>query len=205
MDELIMISKTRDHVCPIRTNKRLIELKKLKFDELEKIVQRHDIKKYHLTHTGILTREYLINGIISHENMLLGKKQTEIIIDSKSYFIETISKFILITKKNADNKEIYNIKNNLCSPTSSTEISYSEKTLFSFCNHILQKSTNWYDDMKICRKAILFIESYHLYLKIKLLLYVFNENEINDIIRNICLIYFERTLLGVYNVRCRFE
>jgi len=42
--------------------------------------------------------------------MLLGKKQTEMIIDNKSYFIETTTKFILVTKRNIDNKEIYNIK-----------------------------------------------------------------------------------------------
>jgi len=108
--ELIIISETRDYDGLIKTDKRLTELKKLKFNDLDKIVQRYDIKKYHLTHTGNLTKEYLINGIISHEKMLLGKKQTEMIIDNKSYFIETTTKFILVTKRNIDNKEIYNIK-----------------------------------------------------------------------------------------------
>ena len=205
MAELIIISKTRDHDCPIRTKKRLIELNKLNVNELDKIVQQCGIKKYNLK-LGNITKKDLINGIILHEKMLLGDKQTELTIkidnQNKSYFIKTINKFILVTKKNIDYKEFYNIKYNLCCINSSTEILYDDGR-FSCKEHILQNLTNLYNDMNICRKAIIFIESYYFYLKVKYLLDKFIG--INDIVLNICFVYFKRSLKNISDVNCKFE
>lgn len=202
MSDLIRISQTRDHDCPIRTQKRLTELKKLNFKELEKIIEKYGIIRYRMIY-GTLTKEILIQGIISHEQILLGNKQTKIIINidnqNKSYFIETISKFLSVTKTTIENEEFYNIKNNLCSAISEYKILY-EKGRFSFNNHILQKHTNLYNDMKLCRKAMLFIESLHFYFKVKYLSYLFDG--INDIITNICFIYFERTITNISNLKC---
>lgn len=200
MSELKIISRTKNHDCSIRTQKRLIELKKLNFKELEKIIDGYGIITHRLFQ-GILTKELLTKGIISHE-ILLGNKQTEIIINidnqNKSYFIKTISKYISVTKININNKETYMIINNLCSPNSYTEILY-ENGKFSFDNHILQKHTNLYNDIKLCRETMLFIESRHFYFKVKYLLYAFNG--INDIIKNICFVYFERTLSNISDIK----
>lgn len=196
-----IISRTID--CPIETNKRLTELNQLNFKELEQIVVRCGIQRYRLNiGGGLLTKDHLINGIILYENIYSGNKPTEIIINidnqNKSYFINTISKFVEITKKTIENKEIYNIKNNITYPSSSTEISY-ENQRFSFHNHILQKHTNLYNDIKLCREAMLFIESRNFYFKVKNLLDSFKG--INDIIRNICFVYFERTLNNISNIK----
>jgi hypothetical protein len=46
---------------------------------------------------------------------------------------------------------------------------------------------------------MLFIESRNFYFKVKNLLDSFNG--INDIIRNICFVYFERTLNNISNIK----
>lgn len=209
MLELIVISQTRDHDCEIRTKKRLTELKKLSFNELEIIIDQYYIKRYNLKQ-GNLVKEDLINGIILHEKMLLGNKQTEMIINidnkAKSYFIETANKFVLVTKKNLNNREIYNVKNNLCSTIMYTEILCEKKEWKAkFLGKTLTKADNLsiLKDIKVCRKAIMFVESFHFYLKVRCLLHVFDTNGIDDIIRNICFVYFERTLSDITEIRCR--
>lgn len=198
MSELIIISQIKNYDCPIRTNKRLIELKKLNFKELEKIIERYNIITHRLIY-GTLTRELLIKGIISHE-ILLENKQTEIIINidnqNKSYFIKTISNFVSVTKRHL--AEIYNINFNLCSASLSMEILYN-KGRFSHDNHILQKDTNLYNDIKLCREVMIFIESLNFYIKVKYLLYAFDG--INDIINNICFVYFENTISNISDLK----
>ena len=212
MAELIVISETRDHDCQVRTKKRLTELKKLKIYEVEKIIENYGIIKWNVNPGENVTKEHLISGIILHEKMSLGNKQTQLIINidnqNKSYFIETANKFILVTKKNIDNREIYNIRNNLRSKNSYSEIFYTQKDgkgQFGWKGFMKADSLSLVKDIKICRKAIIFIESYHFYLKVKCLLHVFNVNGIDDIIRNICFVYFERTLSNVSDIRCRLE
>lgn len=200
MSDLIIISRKKSNDCPIRTQKRLTELKKLNFKELEKIIDGYGIITHRLVR-GIITKEILIKGIISHE-ILLENKLTEIIINidnqNKSYFIKTIRNFVSVTKRYLDDNEIYIINFNLCSAHSSMEILYN-KGRFSYDNHILNKHANLYNDMELCRKATLFIESLNFYLKVKYLLYAFDG--INDIIINICFVYFERTLSNISNIK----
>ena len=216
MFELIIISRTRDHDCPNQTKKRLTELKKLKSYEIDKIIYKYSISKWNMVANfgPSLTGDDYINGIILHEKMLLGGKQTEILINignqTKSYFIKTISKFISVTKGNMphfDRKEFYDIKFDLCSSDSRARVFCEENERFSCQKHILQINTNFYKDVEVCHRAIIFIESFYFYLKVKYLLDLFDG--VFDIIRNICFVYFEKAPLNVSsnvsNLRCKFE
>jgi hypothetical protein len=77
------------------------------------------------------------------------------------------------------------------------------KGRFSHDNRILQKDTNLYNDMKLCRESILFIEFLNLYLKVKYLLCLFDG--INDIIRNICYVYFENTISNISDLKYKLQ
>lgn len=213
MTELI-ISTKRDH--DLNFNKRRkIELNKLKMDQIHNLIKKYGITEIH---ERKILKAKLIDGIILYEKMSLGGKQTqlEINIDGeiKSYFVETNNNLILVKKMNTknmgiintDDTEIYDIYNYLFEPSISHKQIYrvdnkNEKTRFRFNDCICKNKSSILEDVEICHKAICFIDSFYFYLKIKYLSGAFNE--INDIIRNICFIYFDRTLQNVSNIRCK--
>lgn len=72
---------------------------------------------------------------------------------------------------------------------------------FSGCN--CGDNTSLVKDIDSCCKAMVFIESLHFFLEVKRLLHLFDNN--HDIIRNICLIYFDRTLKNISAIRCKLQ
>src|SRR5436190_11161931 len=93
----IVISNKRD--CDHNSHKRKIYLKKLKLNEIHDIIKQYDITEKHELKPY---KETLIDGIILYEKMLLGGKQTELIINidnqNKSFFIHTQNKLVLVTR-----------------------------------------------------------------------------------------------------------
>jgi len=206
--DTIIISEKRDYDNQVWNDKRLIQLTALKVEELNRLLEIYGIIKWNINNRKDSTKENLINAILLYETMSLGGKQTQIMISIddtyKTYYVQTICNFILVTKRHIGYEEIYTIKNNLSSLNANSEIIY-DKGRFHMKSLNSENVINIYNDIKACRKAILFIESYHFYLKVLYLKYVFNEYEINDIIRNICFVYFERTLVGTLNIKCKLE
>src|SRR5436190_1513459 len=88
---------------------------------------------------------------------------------------------------------------------SNTEAFYKEdgKTQFGWEGYMCQDNLSLSKDIKRCHKAIIFIESLYFYIKVKYLLSEFNG--VNDIIKNICFIYFERSFPKVANIRCKLQ
>lgn len=198
MSEPILISQSKNNEMKI--NKRLYELNNLNPIEINKLLSKYHIVRCN-TYDGNIVND-LFKSIILHENYISNNKQTDINIDNKSYLVNTINNHISVTKININNKEIYKFNINFHVKSSTFEILY-ENGNFSYDNRILQKHSNLYNDVKLCRKAILFIESYHFSLKTKYLIDLFDD--INDIITNIQSVYFERTLLNVKNINCKLQ
>ena len=203
MTELIFISKSRDNDCSIRIKKRLTELNELKVAEINKILEMSGI----INPEKNSTKENSINDIVLHEKMLLGNKKTQIMITIdnkiKTYFVETSNNFNLITRKIIDNKEIYNVRNNLSYTKTHTEIIYEKKDKeeFRWKGFPNEDNLSLIKDVRLCGKAMMFIDSYHFYLKVKYLSFI--SNEFHDIIKNICFVYFERTLANISDLRCK--
>ena len=124
--------------------------------------------------------------------------------EKKGYFIETKNNFAIVTRKNINNIQIYDVQKGLFDFNTYTKFCYKEengKDRFGWEGYLGEDNLNLSKDIKRCHKAMTFIESLYFYYKVKYLTFLFNE--INDIIRNICLVYFERTLLNIYNIRCK--
>lgn len=211
MDDII-ISNKRDHDSQVDKKNRIKELKELKIDDLKEIIEKYKITKIYEWNP---TRTALIDGIILYEKISLGGKQTElkINIDNKiqSYFIKTSHNLILVKKiKNInDNIDTYGVyrypftQNILSTRTILIKKKNNDKTQFRFKDCPCKNLQSLINDLEMCHKAINFIESLYFFLKIRYLLCLFNNN--NDIIRNICFIYFERILQNVSNIRCKLQ
>ena len=214
----IMISRRADNQSKIDERIKSIELNKLKMNELRNIIQQYGITE---TQERKVRKADLINGIISYERTFMKGKQTSIsmIIDKrlKEYFVETVNNLLCVSKVDKEeyitqnlHEERYFINNRFFSQI----ITLNHKTFYEakingkrIIGKIDEEEELYKDelfllnDIKICRKVIFYIESLHFYLKVKYLLRVFDNN--NDIIRNICLVYFERTLCNVSDLRCK--
>ena len=210
----IIITENKYHGFKINRSKRLRELNKLKVKELCDLVEHYNIKE---TYEGKILKSDYINGIILYEEMLLGYKQTEIKIyvdgKHKSYFVETKNNLIMVTKLICKGDiQIYNINNNplVQRPFSriiGAKTYYAEKVNgkipFGWYGFLPKDILSLSNDIEICSKVIFFLESWYFYLKAKYLLCLFDG--INDIIRNICFIYIERTLGNLFNIRCKLQ
>jgi hypothetical protein len=212
----LIISTKRDHDS-INFGKNWDELKKLKMNQIQDLIKKYGITEIH---DRKILKENLIYGIVIYQKMSQGGKQTKIELNidgfSKTYFIETKNNLVLVRKakikkmdiKNSNNIELYIIYNYLFDGYKShTKEFYVEKendkTRFRTSDCICKDRSTLFDDMELCHKAMCFIESLHFYFKIRHLLCLFDNN--NDIIKNICFVYFERTLRNVSDIRCHFQ
>lgn len=212
----LIISTERDHNS-INFGKSWKELDKLKMNHIHDIIKQYGITE---THGRKILKSDLIYGIVLYQKILLGGKQTKIELNidgaCKEFFIETKNNLFLVKKakikkmdiKKTDYLELYIIYNDLFDTvTSHTKEFRVEKenckTRFRTTDCICKDRLKLFDDMELCHKAICFIESLYFYLKIRYLLTLFDNND--DIIKNICFIYFERTLRNVSDIRCNFQ
>lgn len=214
--DYIIISTKRDN-NPANFVHNYNDLNKLKMKRIRDIIKKYGIAEIHEER---LFKKDLIYGIIQHEGMSVGCKQTELNLNvdgfSKSYFIETKNNLIKKHKvkkygvKTVDNLELYYIYNYLFldwKPLTEELIVESEnkndKTRFIITDCICKDRLSLFNDMRRCHKAICFIESLNLFLKIKYLLPSFDNN--NDIVTNMCNVYFNISLRNVSNIRCKLQ
>jgi len=217
MSNIIISTKRDDNLSNfVHTS---TDLKKLKMNELRDIIKKYGINE---VHERRLLKLDLIFGIIKHEELSAGGKQTELNLNvngfSKSYFIETKNNLIQIKKhkvkkygvKTVDNLEFYYIFNYLFIDWESEgqkliieNENENDKTRFIITDCICKDRLSLFDDMRRCHKAICFIESLNLFLKVKSLLPLFDNN--NDIVINICNVYFKISLRNVSNIRCKLQ
>ena len=129
----------------------------------------------------------------------------------ETYFVETSHNLVYVIKSNSKKfqNETYFANNHFFSHTiiSCDKMFYEMKPNGKVLMGIEDEGdkSNLLNDIFLCRKAIFYIELFHFYLKIKYLLVLFDG--VNDIIKNISVIYFERALLhkNISNIRCKFE
>lgn len=206
MEDQITISYTRENNDDITSKKRLTQLKKLKVADINNIISEYNIKLRNINSGVKANKDVLINSIILHEKMLLFGRQTEITYNNKSYWIQTKNNLISIKKETSIANDIYNVSVNLCSDIPNMEVLFDKikkQLTFKGNKNNLEIYLSILNDVKLCRKALVFMESLDFCFKIYLYMSIYDENGINDIKRNICLVYLEKTLRGCKNIRCK--
>jgi len=124
MSDAIIISLTRENNNDITLKKRLTQLKKLKIADINYTIAGYNIKSRNINSGFKANKDMLINAIILHEKMLLGGRQTEIINNNTSYWIQTENNLISIRKETHIVDDIYYVTVNLCLDVSNMNISF---------------------------------------------------------------------------------
>jgi len=205
-DTEIIISLLREN--DFESKSRLNQLKKLKVSDINNIITEHDIKLRNINNGFKANKNMLIDAIIIYEKMLLGGRQTKIIDTktNKSYWIKTENNLISIKKEPNIDHDIYHVIFNYCLDISNMSVKFEKSTKNYLLKGASKIHVEFYKsivrDIKSCKKSLIFMESIEFCFKIVLFMSIFNENGINDIIRNICLVYLERSLYDYKDVRC---
>ena len=206
----LTISFERDERLNIDREARSADLDKFKLYELHDIARRYGITE---TKEHKISKPDLIDGIISYEKTFAKGKQTELLVNidrqHKSYFIKTTNNLKSVERTSGDVK-IYHVHNYffLQELRLNNEIFYGRKidgNIFEvkngYKNYLPPYLLSLSNDMALCSKAVLFVESLHFYLKVKYLLNLFDG--IDDVIYNICIVYLGRTLENISNIQLK--